>query len=118
MLRYEFTVGISYEDNPTAAIKLILETVNKVDSVLKDDKKPAVTITELATNSVNINVKFWIDTFQSTKRSVHNSIRSRVMNDVVEVLTANGFSLPASIVELKNYEPYGNFKLDIEQKNR
>ena len=115
-LRYEFTVGIAYENNPTEAIKLIIETINNVEGVLKDDKKPIIAISELATNTININVKIWIDTFKSTKRSVHNSIRSQVMNDVIEALVANGFSLPASIVELKNYEPYGGFKLNVEQQ--
>jgi len=103
-LRYDFVVGIAYEDNPTDAIKLILETVNNVEGVLKGDKKSAITIHELSTNTININIQFWIDTFKSTKRSVHNTIRSQVMNDVIDALTANGYSLPANIVELKNYD--------------
>lgn len=48
---------------------------------------------------------FWVDTFKTTRRAVHHNIRSQVMNDVVAALIANGFSLPASVVELKNYEP-------------
>lgn len=92
-LRYEFTVGIAYENNPTEAIKLILETVNKVEEVLKGDKAPAITISELSTNTININVKFWIDTYKSIKSSVHNSIRSQVMNDVVQELIEKGFNL-------------------------
>lgn len=103
-LRYEFTVGIAYENNPTEAIKLILETVNTVEGVLKGDKKPAITINELATNTINIKINFWINTFNSTRRSIHHSIRSQVMNDVIETLIANGYTLPANIVELKNYE--------------
>jgi len=110
-LRYEFVVGIAYEDNPTEAIKLILETVNNVEGVLKGDKMPAITINELATNTVNINIKFWIDTFKSSKRTVHNNIRSQVMNNVVAVLISNGFSLPANIVELKNYDSLNNDKV-------
>ena len=115
-LRYEFNVGIAYENNPTKAIKIINETIQNIEGVLKDDKEPAITIDELSTNAININVKFWIDTFNSNKRSVHNSIRSRVMNNIVEALIANGFSLPASIVELKNYEPYGELKINVEKK--
>lgn len=117
-LRYEFIVGIAYENQPTEAIKLILETVNNVEGVLKGDKKPAITINELATNTININVKFWIDTFKSSKRSVHHSIRSQVMNNVVAALFANGFSLPASIVELKNYEPPNSLNIKIEETNK
>lgn len=110
-LRYEFTVGIAYENNPTEAIKLILETVNRIEGVLKDDKMPSVTISELSTNTINITIRFWIDTFQSTKRTVHNNIRSEVMNDVVAALSANDFSLPANIVELKKYDSSSTEKL-------
>jgi small-conductance mechanosensitive channel len=113
-LRYEFIVGIDYENNSTEAIKLIIETVNNVEGVLKGERKPAVVITELAASMINIKVMFWVDTFQTTRRSVHNNIRSQVMNDVVAALIGNGFSLPASIVELKNYEPSGLLHLKIE----
>lgn len=117
-LRYEFTVGIAYENDPTAAIKLILETINNVDGVLKGDRKTNISISELATNTINIKVMFWIDTFKTTRRSVHNSIRSQVMNDVVAVLITNGFSLPASIVELKNYETSNSLHLKIESNKK
>jgi small-conductance mechanosensitive channel len=110
-LRYEFTIGIAYENNPTEAIRIVLETVNRVEGILQDDKKPGVTIEELATNSININVKFWVDTFQSTRRSIHNSIRSKVINDVVEALISKGFALPANIVELKNYDSSEQLKI-------
>ncbi|MFN4763630.1 mechanosensitive ion channel family protein [Gillisia sp. Q332] len=117
-LRYEFTLGIAYENDPTAAIKLILETINNVDGVLKGDRKPNISISELATNTINIKVMFWIDTFKTTRRSVHNSIRSQVMNDVVAILVTNGFSLPASIVELKNYEASNSLHLKIESNEK
>lgn len=107
-LRYEFVVGIAYENSPTEAIKVILQTLDKVEGVLKADRGPTVTIDELAPSSLNIKVQFWVDTFQSTKRSVHNSIRSQVMDDVVAALVASGFYLPASIVESKSYEPLGS----------
>ncbi len=114
-LRYEFIVGIAYENHPTEAIKLILETVNNVVGVLKEDRKPVVSISDLATNTINIKVQFWVDTFKTSKRSVHHSIRSQVMNDVVAALLANGFSLPATIVELKNYEQSNSLNLKVER---
>lgn len=113
-LRYEFVVGIAYEDNPTKALEVILETVNQVEGVLKGDRMPGVTINELSTNTINIKIIFWIDTFKSTHRSVHSSIRSKVMNDVVAALMANGFGLPANIVELKNYDTSNKIKLTLE----
>ena len=113
-LRYEFVVGIAYENSPSDAIKLMLKTVNNVEGILQGDKKPTITINELATNSINIKTQFWVDTFKSTKRSVHDTIRSQVMNDVIIALTENGYSLPANIVELKNYDLSNkiNFNMD------
>jgi len=113
-LRYDFVIGIAYENNPTKAIELILEGINKVEGILKGDKAPAITINELSTNSINIRAQFWVDTFKSTKRSVHHNIRSQVMNDVVAVLIANGFSLPANVVELKNYDLSDKINLIME----
>ena len=52
-LRYEFNVGIAYENNPTKAIKIIYETIQNIEGVLKDDKEPAITIDELSTNAIN-----------------------------------------------------------------
>jgi small conductance mechanosensitive channel len=103
-LRYEFMIGITYENNPTEAIKLILETVNKVDGVLQGNRMPAIMINELTANTINIRVMFWVDTFKTTNRSVHHSIRSKVMNDVVAALIANGISLPAPVVGIQKIE--------------
>lgn len=113
-LRYEFIVGVAYENNPAEAIIVIYETVNNVEGVLKGKRKPVVIIDELAANTINIRVMFWIDTFQSTRREVHNIIRSQVMNDVVAALIAKGFSLPTSVIELKNYDASIPLNLKVE----
>jgi len=116
-LRYEFMVGIAYEKNPTEAMKVILETVNKVAGVLQGDRKPAITITELTANTININVKFWVDTFKSTRRSDHHSIRSQVLSEVIAILISNDLIQPASVIELKNHESSAlfPFKEDSEK---
>jgi len=113
-LRYEFMIGITYENNPTEAIKLILETVNNVEGVLKGDKMPAITINELTANTINIRVLFWVDTFKTTNRSVHHSIRSKVMNDVVAALIANGIRLPAPVAGIQNVETSNPLSPNVE----
>jgi small-conductance mechanosensitive channel len=104
-LRYEFVVGIAYENNSTKAIKAMLEAATNVEGVLKGERKPVVIINELTASTINIRVMFWVDTFQTSRRTVHHNIRSQVMNDVVAALVTKGFTLPASVIELKNYEP-------------
>lgn len=113
-LRYEFMIGITYENNPTEAIKLILETVNNVEGVLKGDKMPAITINELTANTINIRVLFWVDTFKTTNRSVHHSIRSKVMIDVVAALIANGIRLPAPVAGIQNVETSNPLSPNVE----
>lgn len=113
-LRYEFVVGIGYENNPTEAIRLIFDTIQQEKEVLKGDKGPAITIEELATSTINLKIQFWVDTFKTTKRSVHHSIRSQVMNDVVSALLTHGISLPASILEIKNLDPKQPFQLKMD----
>ncbi|NEV94620.1 mechanosensitive ion channel family protein [Psychroflexus sp. YR1-1] len=112
-LRYEFTVGIAYENSPGKASEIIEETLSKLDSVLKGDKKPSIAIDEFATNTVNLKVRFWINTFESTKRSYHINIRSNAMDKVMGALLSAGFSLPASIVELKNYDQSDSLNLKL-----
>lgn len=113
-LRYEFIVGIAYENNPTEAIKIILQAANNVEEVLKGERKPVIVINELSASTIDIKVLFWVDTLRSTRKTTHNYIRSQVMNDVVAALIANGFSLPSSIVELKNYDSSIPFHVKAE----
>jgi small conductance mechanosensitive channel len=113
-LRYEFNVGIAYENNPTRAIMVILETASNVEGVVKGERKPTVFIDELATSTINLKVMFWVNTFLTTRRAAHHIIRSQVMNDVFAALIANGFSLPASVIELKNYDPSTPMSSEIE----
>lgn len=57
---------------------------------------------------------FWVDTFLTTRRTEHNIIRSQVMNDVVAALIAKGFSLPTTVIELKNYDSSIPLNLKVE----
>jgi small-conductance mechanosensitive channel len=115
-LRYEFVVGIAYENSPIKAFEIIKKTLSKVEGVLKGEKKPSISIDDLATNTINLKVRFWIDTYKSTKRSVHESVRSEVMDQVVTALISEGFSLPASIIELKNYDSSKSLKIDFKKE--
>ena len=47
-LRYEFLVGIDYDDNIQHAIEVILKAVSSVEGVLAGDKAPQVQINELS----------------------------------------------------------------------
>jgi small-conductance mechanosensitive channel len=100
-LRYEFNIGLGYDNNVHDAILLILNTVKRVDGVINDDKKPTVTIDQFAASTIDLKVMFWIDTFKSTSKSYHSGIKTEVMQRVLQSLTAAGYSLPSDIIEVK-----------------
>ena len=103
-LRNEFMIGIDYSSDVAKAIEVIIQTVSKTEDVLNNEKKPSVAIDEFATSTINLKVFFWLNTFKSSSKSYHLSIRTQVMKNVLLALTENGFSLPSDIVEIKQYE--------------
>ena len=60
-----------------------------------------VAVDELAVSTVNLKVRFWVETKDYRKRSLE--IRGRVITEVKQALETNGFSLPADIKEIKLY---------------
>ncbi|MDX1652063.1 MAG: mechanosensitive ion channel family protein [Brumimicrobium sp.] len=102
-LRYDFVVGIDYDDDVLLAIRLIYEALNDTPGVLQENKKPSVVIDDLGTNTLNLKVLFWINTFASTSRTVHSNVRTAVISNTLKKLSENGFYSPANIVEVKRY---------------
>lgn len=110
-IRYDFVVGIDYDDNIEKVDHLIVEALKGVEGVLtSEDREPFVVADELATSTVNLRVYFWLDTFDY-KISALNT-QSRAIAAVKEVLLENNIVMPADILELKIY----NEKLPIPVK--
>jgi len=103
-LRNEFMLGIDFSSDLSKAIEVIIESVSSTEGVLLGDKKPTVIIDEFATSTINLKVFFWLDTFKSSSKSYHLGVRTQVMKNTLQTLTDEGFSLPSSIVEIKQYE--------------
>ena len=100
--RFDFIVGIAYEDDIQAAEKLILEVVNKTEGVFKDQHHPNFVFTDtLATSTVNLKVHFWVETFEYGMHAL--LIKGRVITGVKKALLNEGFNLPADIREIKLY---------------
>jgi len=105
-LRYEFTIGLDYNSNLAEGLKIISDSVSEINEVLNtQNKKTTVLIDELTASTINFKILFWIDTFKSTSKTYHNTIRSAIIDKVVENLLKNGFYLPSTIVEIKKYKP-------------
>lgn len=100
-LRKEFTIGIDYGSDVSESIRLILDTLDGIDGILKEERKPSVAVQELGASSINLTVYFWYDTFDPKINVVQ--ITNRAVDAVVERLTSAGVYLPGDVIELKNY---------------
>ena len=100
-LRKEFTIGIDYGSDVSESIRLILETLEGIPGILREDRRPSVAVNELGASSINLTVYFWYDTFDSSINVVQ--VTNRAIDAVVERLTAAGVYLPGDVIELKNY---------------
>lgn len=110
LLRLDFVVGIAYEDNVADAVALIVKTVAAQPEVLQD-KEPFTVAEELATNTVNLRVFFWVSTDDYRKGVLIT--KSNVVAAVKAALVDAGFTLPASIVELKLYDKRKSLPVEL-----
>jgi len=100
-LRYDFIVGLDYGSNYQEAVDLIRTTIVQVPGKLGERKAPEVWVTELAESTLNIQVTFWVNTFERTISDA--VVKSSAILMVLTTLEKGGFNMPARIVELKNY---------------
>ena len=101
-LRYDFSVGIDYDSNADEAINLIYEELKTIDGILEEEKPPFVGVGDLNSSSMNLDVFFWIDTFD--KSISVGKIKTQAINQVLQRLSDEGFYLPGDILEIKNYQ--------------
>ncbi|MGB0177709.1 MAG: mechanosensitive ion channel family protein, partial [Owenweeksia sp.] len=63
-IRLSFIVGIDYEDDVDLAMEVILNATKNVKGVLTEEgRAPIAIIKELATSTINLEVRFWMETF-------------------------------------------------------
>lgn len=100
--RVDFTVGIGYEDNISAAKLVIQGILDKNPEIVQDvEHENFVIEDELATSTVNLKVFFWVGT--KDYRRASRVLRGIVIKEVKEALFEKGFNLPADIKEIKIY---------------
>lgn len=100
LLRQDFVIGIDYEDDIDAALTLVKSTVKNHPEILKSEET-LVLIKEFATNTVNLEVRFWISTLDYKIEAMR--VKTEIMRDVKNALMNEGFGLPANIQEIKLY---------------
>ena len=94
--RCEFVVGIGYDDDVQKAKAIILKILDQDTRVLNQPIF-TVNVSTLADFSINLTIRWWIDT---TETSISTSI-SEIQEQVITAFTKNEISIPYPIQELK-----------------
>ena len=101
-LRHNFTVGLAYGSDLSAAIKTILATMSQIPGILQEDKQTSVSISKLSLNALELTVYYWLDTFD---KSVSGGVvKTQAVQETLTALSNAGFYMPGNVLELKNYE--------------
>lgn len=110
--RFDFLVGIGYEDNIENAEKLIMEVLGRSPGVYQDDAHEYfVFVEQLAASTVNLKVHFWIKTFEYGREAL--LIKGKIISEVKSALIKEGFNLPADIREIKLYNSQSTIPISI-----
>lgn len=114
--RWDFIIGIAYEDNIEGAKKTIMDTLRKEPNVIEDlDHQNFVIEDQLATSTVNLKVYFWVDTKDFRRMALVT--KGNVVRNVKEALEQSGYYLPADIQEIKLYGGEKGFPIRIEKSD-
>jgi small-conductance mechanosensitive channel len=90
--RREFVVGIGYEQDIRRATRIALEAVRATPGVM-EDPAPDVLVDELAPSTVNLRVRF----FMNSLRADYLRVGSDCMRQVKEAFDDAGVSMPTEI---------------------
>lgn len=96
--RFDYIIGIGYEDNIQTARKVILEVLHN-DSRVIHDPAPEVFVAELADSSVNLNVRAW-----ATKAD-YWPVRNALQETIKVALDKAGIEIPFPQTDLHIITP-------------
>lgn len=110
--RWDFIIGIAYEDNIEGAKATILKALREEPNVIEDDEHQNFVVEDqLATSTVNLKVFFWVDTKDFRRMALIT--KGNVVRNVKEALEEAGYYLPADIQEIKLYGGEKEFKVRL-----
>jgi small-conductance mechanosensitive channel len=113
--RWDFIIGVAYEDDIQGAKKTILDTLRKEPKVIEDEEHENFVIEDqLATSTVNLKVFFWVDTTDFRRMALIT--KGNVIRNVKEALIKDGYYLPADIQEIKLYGGEKGFPIRMEKE--
>jgi len=117
--RWDFIIGIAYEDNIEGAKQTVMDALRKEPTVIEDAEHENFVIEDkLDTSTVNLKVFFWVDTKDFRRMALIT--KGNVVRNVKEALEDAGYYMPADIQEIKLYGGQKDFPVrlakDLEEK--
>lgn len=108
-LRKDFVIGVDYGTDIQKVREIIHDVLDNVKGVLSEEKKPTTILSEFATSTINIEVQYWLDTFDKSISGLE--VQTQAMQQVYEALEKAGINMPGDVVEVKNYNdsPFQNY---------
>ena len=100
-LRKSFTIGVDYGSDLERVQNILQTTMLKIPGVLQKDKPPKTIIKNLSPSVINIEIQYWLDTFNKTYSGVE--INNRALSNALNDLEDAGIGMPGDILEIKNY---------------
>ncbi|KXO85216.1 transporter [Acinetobacter venetianus] len=111
--RCEFIVGIGYDDDEQKAKQIVLDILNNDRNVLSQPTF-SVNVTALADFSVNLTVRWWINTTETDILSSTSSIQAQVK----QAFNAQGINIPYPIQELKVQQNNAQLPFDTQNSDK
>ena len=112
-IRYDFIVGIVYEDDIEGAKQVIQQVLDNHALIIRNEEHVNfVAEDELAASTVNLKVHFWLDT--TDFRAGALKVRGEVIRDIKNAIDANNYNLPADITEIKLYGSERDIPIRVE----
>ena len=96
--RCEFIVGIGYEDDVQKAKEIILNILDRDQTILSQPSF-TVNVTALADFSVNLTVRWWVNTTETTTSGSMSAVQEHVINAFAQ----HHISIPYPVQEVKIY---------------
>ncbi len=108
--RLIFEIGVDASDDPIAAINLTVEELNKLGFVLQSPETSGH-IKNVGDSNIVLIFKVWINQSETD----YYKARTTAIRSAIQVLEANGFSIPEPIYKLR-FD--GNYPINLPQETK
>ena len=96
-LSQQMVINVEFGADYRKAVAIIDDVARKTDGVLGEEKKPVVRVTGLTSNAVQITADYWI----CTTGVPGDIIRADMIMRALDALHAEGFKIPANVIDLR-----------------